>query len=67
MTLVAVTPAVILLLGALWTERRGGARVGFVAIGAAVDFPDFFFVQCRIQEYMAGSENTAHHFNRSGR
>ncbi len=36
MTLVAVTPAVILLLGALWTERRGGARVGFVAIGAAL-------------------------------
>ena len=36
MTLAAVTPAVILLLGALWTERRGGARVGFVAIGAAL-------------------------------
>ena len=36
MTFVAATPAVILLLAALWTERRGGARVGFVAIGAAL-------------------------------
>ena len=50
MTLVAATPTVILLLGALWTERRGGARAGLgggrgglggergglVAIGAAL-------------------------------
>ena len=50
MTLVAATPTVILLLGALWTERRGGERaglggeraglggerVGLVAIGAAL-------------------------------
>lgn len=36
MTLVAVTPAVILLFGAIWTERRGGTRVGLVATGAAL-------------------------------
>ncbi len=36
MTLVAATPAVILLLGALWTEHRGGTRVGLVATGAAL-------------------------------
>ncbi|TDI36506.1 MAG: hypothetical protein E2P02_25110 [Acidobacteria bacterium] len=36
MTLVGATPAVILLSGAIWTERRGGTRVGLVAIGAAL-------------------------------